>query len=95
MTSVLQRQKLLGLIHRACANGARLNVACRQIGLSCRSVQRWQRAEAAQGDRRPSGQRRYVCPPNKLSEAERQAVMAALNSEAFKDRKQWNERPYP
>ena len=95
MTSVLQRQKLLGLIHRACANGARLNVACRQIGLSCRSVQRWQRTDAVHGDRRQSDQRRYVCPPNKLSEAERQAVMAALNSEAFKDRKQWNERPYP
>ena len=39
MTSVLQRQKLLGLIRQACANGARLSVACRQIGLSCRTVQ--------------------------------------------------------
>ena len=63
MTSVLQRQKLLGLIHRACVDGARLNVACRQIGLSCRSVPRWQRAEAVQGDRRQSGQQRQVCPP--------------------------------
>lgn len=40
MTSVLQRQKLLGLIQKACADGARLRVACRQIGLSCRTVQR-------------------------------------------------------
>jgi len=85
MTSVLQRQKLLGLIQQACTDGARLSAACRQIGLSCRSVQRWQRTEAAQGDRRESGLRRPVCPPNKLSEAERAAVMATLNSDAFKD----------
>ena len=85
MTSVLQRQKLLGLIHQACVDGARLRVACRQIGLSCRTVQRWQRADAVDGDRRLSGQRRYVHPPNKLGEAERVAVMATLNSEAFKD----------
>ena len=32
MTSVPQRQKLLGLIDKACADGARLSPACRQIG---------------------------------------------------------------
>ena len=85
MTSVQQRQKLLGLIDKACADGARLKPACRQIGLSCRSVQRWQRKEAAEGDQRPSGKRRYARPTNKLREEERQAVMATLNSEAFKD----------
>ena len=85
MTSVQQRQKLLGLIDKACADGARLQPACRQIGLSRRSVQRWQRMDAVDGDQRPSGKRRYVCPPNKLREDERQAVMATLNSEAFKD----------
>jgi hypothetical protein len=55
MTSVQQRQKLLGLIDKACADGARLKPVCRQIGLSCRSVQRWQRKEAAEGGQRPSG----------------------------------------
>jgi len=48
-------------------------------------VQRWQRTQAAQGDRRESGLRRPVCPPNKVSEAQRQVVMATLNSDAFKD----------
>jgi putative transposase len=85
MTSVQQRQKLLGLIGKACTDGARLKPACRQIGLSSRSVQRWQRTDAAEGDQRPSGKRRYVCPPNKLRQEECQAVMATLNSEAFKD----------
>jgi putative transposase len=42
--------------------------ACRQIGLSGRSVQRWQRTEAAVGDQRPSGKRLYARPANKLSE---------------------------
>ena len=41
MTSVQQRQKLLSLIDKACADGARQDVACRQVGLLCRSVQRW------------------------------------------------------
>ena len=85
MTSVQQRQKLLGLIGKACADGARLQPACRQIGLSCRSARRWQRTEAAEGDQRPLGKRRYVYPPNKLREEERQAVVTTLNSEAFKD----------
>ena len=85
MTSVPQRRNLLKLIDRACADGARRDVACRQVGLSCRSMQRWQRSGAPEGDQRPSGKRRYVCPPNKLREDERQAVMATLNSEAFKD----------
>ena len=85
MTSVQQRQKLLGLIGKACADGARLKQACRQIGLSCRSVQRWQRSGVAEGDQRLSGKRRYVRPANRLREDERQGVMAVLNSEAFKD----------
>lgn len=83
MTSVQQRQKLLGLLEKACADGARLQPACRQIGLPGRSVQRWQRTQAAEGDQRPSGKRRYACPPNKLRDEERQGVMATLNSEAF------------
>ena len=80
MTSDQQRQNVLSLIAQACADGARLSPACRQIGLSARSVQRWQRTGAPDGDQCKSGKRRYVCPPNKLREAERQAVMATAYS---------------
>ena len=66
-TSVPQRQKLLGLTTRAYANKARLNPAHRQIGLSYRCVQSWQRAEAAEGDQRPSGKRRHARPTNKAA----------------------------
>ena len=85
MTSVQQRQNLLCLIDQACTDGARLALACRQVGLSWRSVQRWQRSGAPEGGQRPSGKRRYARPANKLREEERQVVMAMLNSEAFKD----------
>ena len=85
MRSVQQRQTLLSLIDQACADGARRDVACSQVGLSCRSVQRWQRSGVPEGDQRLSGKRRYVRPANRLREDERQGVMAVLDSEAFKD----------
>ena len=85
MRSVQQRQTLIGLIDQACTDGARRDVACRQVGLSCRSLQRWQHSEPSGGDQRVSGKRRYVRPANKLCEPERQGVMAVLNSEAFKN----------
>jgi len=85
MRSVQQRQTLMGLIDQACTDGARRDVACPQVGLSCRSLQRWQRSEPSGGDQRVSGKRRYVRPANKLCEHERQGVMAVLNSEAFKN----------
>ena len=84
MRSVQQRQTLMGLIDPACTDGARRDVACRQVGLSWRSLQRWQRSNAPAGDQRVSGKRRYVRPHNKLREEERQGVMDILNSEAFK-----------
>jgi putative transposase len=84
MRSVQQRQTLMGLIDQACTDGARRDAACRQVGLSSRCVQRWQRAGVPAGDQRVSGKRRYVRPPNKLCDDERQGVMDILNSEASK-----------
>ena len=55
MRSVQQRQTLMGLIDQACTDGARRDVACHQVGLSCRSLQRWQRSEPSGGDQRVSG----------------------------------------
>ena len=85
MTSDQQRQTLLPLITQAVQSGARLHLACAQIGLSQRTVQRWQRPCVAVGDRRVSGLRAKVEPPNKLKAAERDAVIRLLNSAEFKD----------
>ena len=85
MTAPQQRQTLLRLIKEACTAGARLQRACVQIGLSERTVQRWQRPEAHCGDRRASGLHARAQPANKLSEFEHQAAMAVLNDEEFKN----------
>jgi putative transposase len=62
------------LIDEAVRQGARRAHACRQVGISVRSVQRWR--ETPQ-DGRTLGTRE--APPNKLSEAERQAVLEVAN----------------
>ena len=85
MTCTQQRQTLLGLIHEACTAGARLEAACAQIGLSARTVQRWQRPEGFAGDCRVTALHEPWEPTNKLSEAERKAAMTVLNSDEFKN----------
>lgn len=85
MASTEQRQILLPLIEQAVQDGARLGHACAQIGLSCRTVQRWSQSCALAGDCRVGTLRAKVTPTNKLSPAERDTVMRVLNSDEFKD----------
>ena len=90
MNSLGERQAVLALLTEACDSGARLAPACAQIGLSERTVQRWQRPSkgdegGGEGDLRASVKRIATPPPNRLSQAERQAALALLNSEEFKD----------
>jgi putative transposase len=86
MSSVSERRALLALLTEACNAGARLRPACAQIGLSERTVQRWQRCAACEeGDLRASKQRVVRPPLNRLSDTERKAALALLNSDEFKD----------
>lgn len=85
MSGPHQRQTLLKLMQEACTAGARLARACAQLGLSERTVQRWQRPEAQDGDRRVAGLHERADPPNQLGQAERQAAMALLNDDEFKN----------
>ncbi len=85
MTTTEQRQILLPLIEQAVQDGARLRHACSQIGLSARTAQRWRQPCALAGDCRVGALRAKVAPANKLSLAERDAVMRVLNSDEFKD----------
>ena len=88
MSTLAQRATLLQLIDHACCAGARLHKACAIIGLAARTVQRWVAASKDAlhvGDRRTPDQRVHNCPPNKLSDAERQAALGVLNSEEYKD----------
>ena len=98
MSTLAQRCTALQLIDEACTGGARLHKACAVIGPTARTVQRWLKAGGLKaeglradknalhvGDRRTPDQRIHNCPPNKLSEAERQLTLAVLNSDEFKD----------
>ncbi len=86
MSSLSERQAVLALLAEACDAGARLAPACALIGLSERTVQRWQQPAAqADGDLRASDKRVVTSPPNRLSDSERQAALALVNSDEFKD----------
>lgn len=67
----------MALIDEAVVAGARRFKACAELGLSVRTVQRWQHQAE---DGRPLAQR--PAPANRLSEAERAQVLAVLNEPA-------------
>jgi len=66
------------LIDEAVQSGARQSRACEALGLNVRTLQRWRHTPE---DRRPDAAR--PVPANKLSEAERQAVLAAANQPGY------------
>lgn len=55
------------------------------VGLAARTVQRWLHPAVALGDRRTPEQRTPHVPANKFTQAERQAAVDILSSNAFKD----------
>jgi Transposase and inactivated derivatives len=63
------------------ANGARRNKACEMLGISVRTLQRWEReperADQRQGPKSP--------PANSLSEAEKMLVVAVATSPEFRE----------
>ena len=59
--------------------------ACAVIRLDARTVQRWRHPGHQDGDLRLAGKRRIAVPANKFSHAERQAALALINSNQFKD----------
>jgi transposase InsO family protein len=70
---------MLPLIQEAVCSGARLEQACGLLGLTARTVQRW-RTQAADGRQGPR-----QAPSNKLTAAERVALLAVVNSEPYRD----------
>ena len=82
MTSLQQRQTLIESVAEATQAGARQDEACAVLGLSPRTLQRWQAGETLAEDRRP--QRQYT-PTHALTESERAKVLAVANSDEFAD----------
>ena len=82
MTSLQQRQELIESVAEATVAGARQDKACAVLGLSSRTLQRWQAGDTVTEDQRP--QRQYT-PSHALTEAERAEVLAVANSDEFAD----------
>lgn len=74
-----KRRHTINLIIEACNAGARKSSACKQLGVSVRSIQRWVK--------KPEDQRknRRFIPANKLNEKERQEILRVSNTLEFKD----------
>jgi putative transposase len=81
MISTPDRQNAIALIDQAAAAGARRAQACAELGLDERTYRRWRARNGTPEDRRPTAPR--PAPSNKLSEAERRAVLDTCNSQAF------------
>src|SRR5699024_11019914 len=82
MISVPDRQKAMSLIEEAVQAGAREHMACKELGISQRTLQRWQNPSAPQEDQRPHAKRKS--PAHKLSESEEQQIIETINQPKFK-----------
>lgn len=69
------------LVTEAAANGCRLSPACEALGLSARTIQRWDQATEV-GDKRRGP---VTVPANKLTPDERTKLIAVVNSAEFRD----------
>lgn len=81
MTSLSERQNMVEWINQAMESGARKHKACEVAKISIRTLQRWCSDGAIVGDLRPSATR--PVPKNKLSDAERRAVIDICSVEEF------------
>lgn len=75
------RRTAVKLISEAVTNGARRAPACRVLGISLRTLQRWE-TEAGREDQR---QGPHSGPANTLSEQEREQVVSIATGEEYRD----------
>lgn len=81
LISSADRHKAIELISSACHAGSRKSQACKILGLSLRTVQRWEK-EKDKIDRR---QITKQVPKNKLTLEEREMILTISNSEKYRD----------
>ena len=84
MISALDRRNAVELIREAVANGARLALACKELGITGRTYLRWVKRHQETGnygDGRPGAER--PVPANKLSPEERAALIEIVNQPEF------------
>ena len=81
MISTPARETAIVLINEAISAGARRAKACCELEISERTLRRWLKDGEVQPDQRPIVAR--LEPMNKLSSAERTAVLEVCNSKDF------------
>lgn len=82
MISSPDRQRAVELINEAVESGARKSRSCEEMGISIRTYQRWMQGGELKSDGRPDAIRPE--PDHKLTRLEREAVLAAVNSPAYR-----------
>lgn len=81
MISVPDRELAMTLIGEAVEAGARERLACKELGLTQRTLQRW-RKNGCREDGRPTAKR--PVPANKLSEEEEKQILAVIHQPEYK-----------
>lgn len=76
------RVETLGLIDEAVSSGCRMSTACRELGISPRSIQRWRLYPGGGDDMRQGPMR---APKNKLSAEEREEFIRVANSPDYRN----------
>ncbi len=82
MISTPDRKRAVELIEETVAAGARTFMVCEQVGISMRTYQRWTQVGEVKPDGRPDAIR--PAPAHKLTQAERNELLAVVNSPAHK-----------
>ena len=80
MTGHEEREQVIALLNESVTAGARQAKACEVLGLSERTLQRWQTGETIHCDQRSF---RDCQPPHKLTAIERAEVLTVANSDDF------------
>lgn len=81
MTALPERQPLVAWLTEAINTGARKSMACQEVGLTLRTLQRWTQTEEVVADARTTTVR--TTPPNALNEHERIAILNLCNSAEY------------
>lgn len=81
LISSADRQKAIVMVKQACCDGARKEQACEILGLSLRTIERWE-SEDGKKDKRCFTKK---FPKNKLTAEERLMILTVANSERYRD----------
>ena len=81
LISSAERQQALDLVIEACNSGARKRKACETLGLSMRTIERWEKEDGLQDQRKLIKR----IPINKLTQEQRDMVISTANNVNYRD----------